>query len=254
MNIIKSLLSELGYFWKSFIDNLPEWFVTICLAACSGILALTVEPKRRIELFDDFTERYPYSGETIGIPIVACLIIILPCVVMGLLAIFYPRKTDLNLAYMSLAQSICLTLLVTEALKVTVARPRPNFFSYCQYSKDSGKCTGPSKHKKDARQSFPSGHASLSFAAGTWMVLYLTNFNPKSELWWILIRLVPIYLAIFIATTRITDYMHHVSDVISGAVLGAGLSGYIFNAQNSRIFMLNRKRDDDEDYLLESSQ
>lgn len=240
------LVSELTYFWKSFLDNIPEWFATICLGLCSVIIALLIEPKERIAFYENFTERYPYSGETLGIPVVGILIIILPCAILGILTIVYPRKFDINLAGMSLAQSLCLALLLTEALKVTVARPRPNYFSYCKYDQTVEKCTGSASHKRDSKLSFPSGHASNSFASGIWMTLFLYNFTQKrSEIWWLLIDFIPILVATYISSTRITDYMHHVSDVISGAVLGCGIGAFIFNAQCSRIFAANRKRDDD---------
>jgi len=245
MKLFKSFTSELTYFWKSFVDNLPEWFATICLGLCSVIIALMIEPKQRIAFFENFTERYPYNGETIGIPIVAILIIGLPCAVLGVLTLVYPRKMELCLAGLSLAQSLCLTLLITEALKVTVARPRPNFFSYCNFDQTLQKCTGSSSHKRDARLSFPSGHASNSFASGTWMTLFLSNFFAKGdEIWWILIKLIPIAIATFIAASRITDYMHHVSDVVGGTIIGIGVSSIIFNAQASRIFMMSKKRED----------
>jgi undecaprenyl-diphosphatase len=60
--------------------------------------------------------------------------------------------------------------------------------------------------------SFPSGHASAAFtAAGV-----LSDDDP---LW-------PIYyaLAVFVATSRIHVRMHHASDVVAGAALGAILA------------------------------
>lgn len=245
MKLFKTFASEFTYFWKSFFENLPEWIATICLGLVSVIIALMIEPKERIAYFENFNERYPYSGETIGVPIVAILIIILPCAVLGILTLTYPRRMDLCLAAMSLAQSLCLTLLITEALKVTVARPRPNFFSYCQYNESTSKCTGPASHKRDARLSFPSGHASNSFATGTWMCLFLGQFFQKGEeIWWILMRFVPIMIATFIAATRIIDYMHHVSDVVGGVIIGIGCSSLIFTSQSDRIFMNDRVRED----------
>ena len=246
VNLVKSFTSELNYFWKSFLDNIAEWCLTICLGLCSVIIALMIEPKQRIAFFENFNERYPYSGETLGIPVVGILIVVLPCATLGLLTLFFPRRQDLNLAGMSLCQTLCITLLITEALKVTVARPRPNYFSYCKYDEETKKCTGPASHKRDARLSFPSGHASNSFASGVWMCLFLGDFFHKGEeVWWIMIRLIPIFIATFIAATRITDYMHHVSDVISGVVLGTGIAALVYKAQANRIFMVNKKREED---------
>lgn len=248
MKLVKTFQSELSYFWESTVEHWAEWFATFCLAACTGIVAMSIQPKQRVAFFENFNERYPYSGETLGIPVVAILIIIIPCGVIGLIAIFFPRRIDLSLAGMSFAQAMCLTLLITEVLKLTVARPRPNFFSYCGWDNDAHKCTGKTAHKRDARLSFPSGHASNSFAAGTWMCLFLsTLLNRRPEIWWILIRMLPVFVAAFISATRITDYMHHVSDVIAGSVLGIGVSVLCFNIQYPRIFMVQKKKGEEDE-------
>jgi len=245
MRLWKAFRSELGYFCASTIEHWAEWLATFCLAGCSGIIALSVEPRERVAFFDNFNERYPYSGETLGLRAVAVLIIVLPCAVIGSIALFSPRRIDLSLAGMSLAQALSLTLLVTEALKVTVARPRPNFFSYCGWDPQLKKCTGKASYRRDARLSFPSGHASNAFASGTWMTLFLCALAPRGvELWWILAKLVPIFVATFVAATRVTDYMHHVSDVVAGCVLGAGISVLVFAVQGTRVFIAGRKRED----------
>ena len=246
MKLVETFSSEFSYFWKSFIDNFVEWLLTICLGGSAVAISILIEPKQRIAFFDNFNERYPYSGETLGIPVLAIIIIILPCIVLGILILVFPRKFDLNLAYMGLAQSLCITLLITEALKVTVARPRPNFFSYCEYNETKKKCIGPDSHKRDARLSFPSGHASNAFASGVWFSLFLGDFTKNGEeVWWVLIRLIPIFIATFVAATRIIDYMHHVSDVISGVVIGTGISMVIYRAQANRVFMVNKKREEE---------
>ena len=249
MKLVKTFFSELSYFWSSTLDNWAEWAATFCLAACSGLIALSIEPKQRA-IFANYSERYPYTGETITTPVVGVLIIIIPCFVIGVIVLAFPRRVDLSLAGMSLAQTLCLTLLVTEALKVTVARPRPNFFSYCGYDPESAKCTASKSYKRDAKLSFPSGHASNSFASGTWMCLFLCTLWPRHvEIWWVLVKLLPVFVAIAISATRITDYMHHVSDVVAGAVLGIGMAMTVFYSQYTRIFMVQKKKQEEEELL-----
>jgi membrane-associated phospholipid phosphatase len=247
MRIGKVFASEFVHFWNSTLENWVEWLATFFLAGCSGIVALTIQPRERVAFFDNFNERYPYSGETIGTPILGILIILLPIATIGLASLIFPHRIDLSLAGMGLAQSLCLTLFITEALKVTVARPRPNFFSYCGWNATIEKCTGKPSHRRDARLSFPSGHASNSFAAGTWMSLFIGSFQKSGELWMILMRLIPIGLAIFVAATRITDYMHHVSDVVAGSVIGIGVGALVFTAQAQRVFMVNKKKAEDDE-------
>ena len=236
MDLFSNILSELKAFWNSFIKNIVEWIFTICIGICAIFVAITIEPLHDSAIVDNPTENYPYSGETIGAPLLFLIVIIIPCAILGLIAIYHPKKMDLCLAYMSLAQTLCITLLLTESLKVFVARPRPNYFHYCGYDKEKRACTGPNKYQKDAKVSFPSGHASISFCTATWLMLFIQQFfNFSGEIWYLLIKFTPIVIATFISATRITDYMHHVSDVVAGSVLGIGVGSVVFNSQASRI-------------------
>jgi membrane-associated phospholipid phosphatase len=150
---------------------------------------------------------------------------------------------------MSFVQALSLTLFITEALKVTVARPRPNFFSYCGYDSELKRCTGKFSHQRDSKLSFPSGHASMSFTAATWLSLFISTVWPRNgELWWVFVRLIPIFVAIFIAATRITDYMHHVSDVVAGTIIGIGVGTIFFLFQTNRILMTNKKKIEEEEF------
>lgn len=251
MKLFKTFLSEFTYFIRSLIDNIPEWIATFCLGLCAIIIAITIEPNLRFVNYSNFNLRYPYKGETLPIPVVGIIIIILPCFVLGILCLIYPRKMELALALMSFSQAMCLCLLITEALKVTVSRPRPNYYDYCGYNTELKKCTNNSKFKKDAKMSFPSGHSANAFCAGTWMFLFLNEFLQKrSELWFLLLRMIPIFIAIFVSITRIIDNMHHVSDVVAGALLGIGTGTIFFTNQHQRIFMHKKKREDGLDGLL----
>lgn len=236
MELVQTVINELYAFWKSFLLNMFEWIFTICIGFIAILISIKVEPLHNSAVINNPTESYPYTGETISNSLLFVIVIFLPCVFIGLLALFYPKKIDLCLSYLSLAQCLFITLLLTEILKVYVARPRPNYFHYCGYDKQKQMCTGSTKHQKDAKVSFPSGHASISFCSAVWLSLFIQSFfNFTGEMWWILLRFIPILIAIFISATRITDYMHHASDVVAGALLGIGVSTFVFTAQSSRI-------------------
>lgn len=79
-----------------------------------------------------------------------------------------------------------------------------------------------------------SGHASVMFYSMTFMVIYLNTVIPKivrlsSNTFLCIIDSMILYtiyvlmfgLALFTAITRITDYHHHASDVLSGGVIGS---------------------------------
>ena len=103
-----------------------------------------------------------------------------------------------RLAAVLLAES----LLVNQGIKRLVHRPRPE-------------ATEPRPHhlRQPSTSSFPSGHASSAFtAAGV-----LSQHDPA---------LAPLYYAIaaVVATSRVHVQIHHASDVIAGAALGAVLA------------------------------
>ena len=234
--IFDNIATEVVEFFNCFFANAVEWLLTIGVGAFAGLVAFAIEPQQENAVYNNPAENYPYSGETIPIPALFLIAIVVPCLIIGLIAILHPRKIELCFAYLSLFQALCFTLLVTETLKVYVARPRPNYFNYCGFNKESKTCTGPDKFRKDAKVSFPSGHASISFCCATWFSLFLQNYLALGpELWFVVIRFLPFVVSIFISATRITDYMHHVSDVVAGAALGTGIAYTIFSAQIGRI-------------------
>ena len=96
---------------------------------------------------------------------------------------------------LQLGESLAVTLGVTYALKYSIDAKRPN----------------------GGGQSFPSGHASISFSAAEFMrKRYGWEYG------------VPAYAAAsFVAYSRVESGQHHPQDVVAGAGIGI-LSSYIF--------------------------
>jgi len=95
------------------------------------------------------------------------------------------------------ATVVLLASLTADVVKAATDRPRPDVDVLVPHPHTS---------------SFPSGHAATSFAGATVLGLLLPRFR------------VPLYvLAVLIAWSRLYVGVHFPSDVLVGAVLGAGL-------------------------------
>lgn len=156
------------------------------------------------------------------------------------------------------------TLNINEICKFQIGRLRPYFLQACKIELTSemcfdelkqpkyvewwkdNLCTNSNEHELlEARKSFLSGHASYSFYNAIFLVLYLQirftkspigNRGNKKSTWANtifegikilvpIIQFVLLALAIWISLTRISDFIHHPSDVVAGTLLGL-LVGY----------------------------
>ena len=115
----------------------------------------------------------------------------------GLAAIVVDR--DRRLAWARANTVLGAAWAAAKLISRTVRRPRPNLTD----------CP-PARHKTD-RESFPSTHTTVSFAAA----VALPPLLPQPPL---------ILLAITTATTRLLLGEHHPTDVAAGAALGAALA------------------------------
>lgn len=131
-------------------------------------------------------------------------------------------------------------------MKVYVGYLRPVFYDICVPDETYTICT--SDEADEARKSFPSGHASMSFCGLGLLSFYLekrfgvsrfrtvgperTTANPKSlvmaKIWSVLSK-TPLILAGYISTSRVVDNKHHPADVVGGATLGLSIALWIHN-------------------------
>ncbi|KAI0333862.1 lipid phosphate phosphatase 1 [Cubamyces sp. BRFM 1775] len=147
------------------------------------------------------------------------------------------RRSRMELYHSGIAlySGSALSHLFTELLKNRVGRLRPDFLDRCKWDKELKACTGKLDSVLDGRRSFPSGHSSTAFAGMMFLSLWiagvtgawrLTETVPggsflRSKIARLLLSLIPLAFATWVAISRLEDYRHHKEDVIVGSLIGA---------------------------------
>lgn len=152
--------------------------------------------------------------------------------------------------------------LLTDVGKYTIGRLRPHFFDVCRPRMPDGTtCKDPENNGryitdfictsekstprmlKEMRLSFPSGHSSFSMYTLVYCAIYLqSRMNWRgSKLLKHFLQFLLILLAWYTCLSRISDYKHHWSDVLAGAVLGSTVAIVVSN-YCSDLFDARRKR------------
>lgn len=265
---------------KKTILNLTTFVVLLIpLIVCEFV----IEPYRRGFFCNDETIKYPFRGNTIT-PVLLGLIIAVPPLLIvtsgeytrlrykrntndirclwGLIVPLWLVNCFEQLTYFTFG--LLLTTDATEIGKYTIGRIRPHFIAVCQPQfHDGSSCSNATnQHRyienyscastgynaddvRQARLSFPSGHASLVFYSLLYMTIYLQNriVWQKGQLIKPFIQFILIISAWFVALTRIMDNWHHWSDVLAGSILGtlAALltAGYISKMHRSPPLVLD---------------
>ena len=131
------------------------------------------------------------------------------------------QKNKAKNIILSTTYAIAFSFLITTALKLLFHAPRPSYLildtKYCPVD-----------------FSFPSGHASTSFAAA----FVLAQFDPKRK-WLYFI------LAGFVSYSRLYLSCHHVVDVVVGAILGVIVSAVVLKItlnQSKPVAKIKRSR------------
>ena len=122
--------------------------------------------------------------------------------VMGAIG-FIEKDDDLLKSALYVGVTIGVNAAMTYSLKQVINRPRP-YVTYPDLL---------TPYKNEVSPSFPSGHTSIAFATAT----ALTLKYPK---WYVI---VPSYVwACSVGYSRVNLGVHYPSDVLAGALLGAG--------------------------------
>ncbi|KAG8910329.1 hypothetical protein FRC01_006391, partial [Tulasnella sp. 417] len=146
-----------------------------------------------------------------------------PLVIMPIINIISIRSWwDWHNSWLGLILSLGLTGTITNIVKITAGRPRPDFISRCQPAfnavnapvfglANASICTQTDmKILKDGFRSFFSGHSSLSFAGLGFLFWYLSGklhlFDQRGHAGKAWICFVPLMGATLVAISRTMDY------------------------------------------------
>eukprot|EP00644_Phytophthora_capsici_P000997 jgi/Phyca11/120964/e_gw1.43.256.1 len=154
-----------------------------------------------------------------------------------------------------LFQSMALGAFLTQFIKNQTGRFRPCFYDMCGWNHDviwdgvTNLCTN-SSGEKEARKSFPSGHASFSWSTMLVLTLYLLGRSrlncagrcnsmmrggKKSVMMFLCCA--PLLLASWICITRSIDNWHHYSDILAGSIVVASASAiFAFSYNYGSVF------------------
>ncbi|BFZ16385.1 hypothetical protein BsWGS_19424 [Bradybaena similaris] len=227
--------------------------VSISLVAV-GILAIQnmVKPFHRGFFCDDESIQYPFLPDTVPMSLAVSVGILLPMAVIVLLEFLLRNSSRANIistrkkttggrtwivaTYNTVTVflfGMTVTQFLTDVGKFSVGRLRPHFLALCKPDFSKFNCSDgyitedvctitESFPAKDARLSFPSGHSSFSMYCMLYLILYIQAkiVSKTVVLLKHFLQLVFFTMSFFTCLSRISDYKHHWSDVLAGAILG----------------------------------
>ncbi|CAJ0605818.1 unnamed protein product [Cylicocyclus nassatus] len=244
-----------------------DFLVLLCCAIPLLIFHEWVKPYKRGFYCDDETIRYPYRDSTVTRHMLIVIGLLVPTALILATEIFrtmaWERKCADQFKTYHLRHhhvhrlvvrlycfigyfflGVCFNQLMVDIAKYTIGRQRPHFMDVCRpnvgytecknpdfYITDFN-CTGPNAYLiQESMLSFYSGHAAFSFYGAWFTSLYLQArlYRPLySRLLLPVIQFTLFGGAAYVALTRVSDYKHHWSDVLVGAIIGSTIG--IFTA------------------------
>lgn len=179
----------------------------------------------------DATQGNPWAKhETVPVSLLLAIAYVGPAVVAVVVQLVYRRlepgwawKHDAHHFALALLAATSVTLLCTSVAKRYVGFYRPSYYSLVSEVGLSD------KREHEGRQSYPSGHASLSFSSMLTVSLYCFGKTQAiavgpGRLIAVLGCLSFVALAGFVACSRLVDYRHHPADINAGAGMGSAFA------------------------------
>lgn len=120
------------------------------------------------------------------------------------------------------AESGSVTMVLTDATKIAVRRPRPVDYLNCAPSKNGTASANPNCNSTDLGLSFFSGHAAGVAAIGATATYIAFVREPRTARPWITLG-AAVALTTFVSYERVRAGQHFPTDVIAGSMAGAAI-------------------------------
>jgi diacylglycerol diphosphate phosphatase/phosphatidate phosphatase len=215
----------------------------------------------------NLTNNEPFDGETVPDIWLIILTIVAPVLIQFALSKIWGRPGDGHATWCVYIIAFSIVLVTTDAIKRYAGYLRPIFYTLCVPDDTLQECTAEDEGGSSIRMSFPSGHASTSFCGLMLLSLYLhsrfgvpsvrvhgykpetatsqsqngqqqqqqqdrrtTTYTKEPALYRAIsiLSLLPLALALFIATSRVVDNKHFPADIVAGSLLGASTAIFTF--------------------------
>ncbi|KAM4052461.1 phospholipid phosphatase 1 isoform 2-T2 [Anomaloglossus baeobatrachus] len=248
-----------------------------------AILNLKHSSFKRGFFCNDDSIKYPYKEDTISYQLLAAIMIPFTIVLIILgeaLSVFYNRLQSNGFVsnhyvatiYKAIGTFIfgaAVSQSLTDIAKYTIGRLRPHFIDVCKpdWSKincsagyiENFVCQGDAVKASEGRLSFYSGHSSFSMYCMLFLALYL-HARMRGD-WARLLRptiqFALVAVSIYVGLSRVSDYKHHWSDVLTGLIQGAIVAVlivvYVSDFFKIKKSGFNQKEEDSHTTLHETS-
>ncbi|KAM9793211.1 phospholipid phosphatase 1 isoform X2 [Syngnathus typhle] len=209
-----------------------------------AILTSQHKPFRRGFFCNDESIKYPLKEDTISYQLLGGVMIPLTILTMifGECLCVYLKRLQSKSSYGSYVARVykavgtflfgaAMSQSLTDIAKYSIGRLRPHFLDVCKpnWNCSAGvyvenfACTGNPTMVNEGRLSFYSGHSSFSMYCMLFLALYL-QARLRAE-WARLLRpTIQFFLiaaSVYTGLSRVSDYKHHWSDVLTGLLQGA---------------------------------
>jgi len=131
--------------------------LVVFVGVLEGVLEVNVEPYHRVNILGDASVEYPYLPNSVPTWTLIFICFVFPISVFAIFLFVRRNFHDFHHAVLVLAIAAGMSQVFTSIMKLFSGRLRPNWQVLHQIQ----------GMERESRLSFPSGHASISFATMT---------------------------------------------------------------------------------------